>query len=127
VEWAAPKANTQGLRDSRCEHASESRNLWRRASWSFQAAGDCVEDLLDADGEHRRRGSLAAAVRGSLGRSVADHDIVFRERAVTSRVGGTVQADDGRAQRGGKMQRASVRGDYKFGAEQERDQLRQIE
>jgi hypothetical protein len=68
-----------------------------------------VGNLISGDRKHGRRIGRAATVsRFALG-GIAGDDRAATEGTVARRIGGAVEANDGRAERGGEMQRAGVR------------------
>jgi hypothetical protein len=68
-----------------------------------------IGNLISGDRKHGRRIGRAAAVSRFALAGIADDDGSATVGAVARGIGGAVEADDGRAERGGEMQRAGVR------------------
>src|SRR5579863_278832 len=104
-----------------------------RGASRFRADKTCngVGDLVNGDRKHRRRIGRAAAIGRFALSGIANDDTVdfvwARVWAVARGIGGAIEADDWRAKRGGKVQRAGVRRDDEFCAAQQRHQWTEAE
>jgi hypothetical protein len=68
-----------------------------------------VGNLISGDRKHGRRIGRAAAVSRFAFAGIADDDRRAATGTVARRIGGAVEANDGRAERGGEMQRSGIR------------------